>query len=202
MAPSFLLQLKRGYTGLAVRKGFNHAFGGEIPSLNLQDDPAISRKPEFYKTILQGGHRFIDKEIPLLVYSPYMKLLPGQLPLTGGEAMRQSAMCPFYVRRHRDHHFIYRKRNLFDLSPGEFEDRLTGIHVAIDILFGPPPLVGYGQSLNRIDVLQCRFIGFTVVFERMRRKRGDDPQQQSKQYKERFHALPSLLPIMPESCRL
>ena len=85
----------------------------------------ISWKPEFKKAVLEGGHLFIDKDIPTLVYSLYMKLLLGQLPLTGGEAMRQSAMCLFYVRRHCDNHFIFRKRDLFDFPVRELEYHLT-----------------------------------------------------------------------------
>jgi hypothetical protein len=182
LALSLLLQLKRGYTGLAVRKRFNHAFGDEIPSLNLQDDPSISRKPEFKKAILQGGHRFIDQDIPVLVYSLYGKRLPGQLPLTGGEIMRRSRMRSLYIGRQSDDYFLRRKRNLCDLSTGKLEYHLTGSHVAFDLLFGPIPLVRYGQSLNGIDIFQYSFIGFPAACERRRRKRGDYPQKESKRY--------------------
>lgn len=103
-----LLQLKRGYTGLAVRERFNHTFGYEIPSPNAHHDPAVSRKPDFKKTILQGSNCFIDQDIfIILVNGLYRKRLLDQLPLTGGEIMRNSRMRPFYVGRQSDYHFLF-----------------------------------------------------------------------------------------------
>jgi len=68
-----LSQLKRGYTGVALIKRSNCAFGCSIQALYSQSDRTVSGKPEFKKTISQGGNGFIDQDISILVNSFYIK---------------------------------------------------------------------------------------------------------------------------------
>jgi len=72
-----LVQLKRGYAGFAVIEGSNRTSGLTIHSLNSQFNHAVSRKPQFKKTIPQSGNRIINQDISILVNGPYIKLLFG-----------------------------------------------------------------------------------------------------------------------------
>ncbi len=68
-----LSQSKRGYTGFALIKRSNCAFGHSIQARYSQSDRMVSGKPEFKKTISQGGNGFIDQNISILVNSFYIK---------------------------------------------------------------------------------------------------------------------------------
>jgi len=79
-----LFQLKGSDTGRAVIKGFNSPLGGPVESFNGQINLAVSRQPQFEKTVLQGGKGLVDQRLAILVNGFYLKRLLNLFPLTGG----------------------------------------------------------------------------------------------------------------------
>jgi len=71
---SFVLSKpKRGDTGFAFIKRPNCASGRSIQALYSQSDRTVSRKPEFKKTVSQGGNGVIDQNISIGVNRFYIK---------------------------------------------------------------------------------------------------------------------------------
>ena len=102
-----LSQSKRGYTGFALIKRSNCAFGRSIQALYSQYDRTVSGKPEFKKAISEGSNGLIHKDIAVLVNGLYIKISFGQFPLTGGHVMNRSPVRPIYVWSDCHDHLLF-----------------------------------------------------------------------------------------------